>query len=86
MHWAVIAVRPIAAPQGTDYRVLDLLNLVDFEINFLKNKSFEKNNIFHEGFPVFWLHPIKVHRNIFDSLLPAKLRQSSILATSKIQE
>jgi len=52
----------------------------------LKNKNFGKNNIFHKGFPAFWPRLIKVHQNIIHSLLPAMLRQSSILATSKIQE
>jgi hypothetical protein len=42
VRWAVIAVRPIAAPQGTDSQVLDLLSLVDLEINLLKHKNFKK--------------------------------------------
>jgi hypothetical protein len=79
-------VWPIAAPQGTDHRVPDLLNLVDFEINILKNKNSKKINTFRQGFPESLLHPIQVHKNIFQSLPLAELRQSPFLATSKIQE
>jgi hypothetical protein len=42
VRWAVIAVRPIAAPQGTGPPVLDLLSLVELEMNILKNKNFKK--------------------------------------------
>jgi hypothetical protein len=86
VHWAVIAVQPIAAQQGTDHRVPDLLRLVDFEMNILKNKNSKKVSLFIEGFPAFLLHPIQVHKNIFHSLPLAELRQSPRLAASKIQQ
>jgi hypothetical protein len=85
VHWALIAVRPIAAPQGTDHRVLDLLGLVDFGIDTLKRKKL-KNNTSYQRFPLVSVAPHSSASNYFWPTATAMWRQSTPLASSKIQE